>query len=90
MSLIEPPLGGLEPRKIRQGGPPARAVIGVFVVGLIAVIGIGAFGQQATPTASERTATPSIVEVSTAATTGAAPVADATGAPLQSEAAQAD
>ncbi len=64
MSLSEPPLGGLEPTPIRQGGPPARAVIGVFVVGLIAVVGIGVFGQSATPPTPDRTATPSIAAVS--------------------------
>ncbi len=64
MSLTEPSLGGLEPTPIRQGGPPARAVIGVFAIGLLAVVGIGVFGQSATPPTPERTATPSIATVS--------------------------
>ena len=50
MSLSEPPLGGLEPTKIRQGGPPARAVIGIFAIALVAVVGIGVFGRSPSPT----------------------------------------
>lgn len=63
MSLSEPPLGGLEPTKIRQGGPPARAVIGVFAIGLVAVIGIGVFGRSPAPTQPVPTALASTAAV---------------------------
>jgi hypothetical protein len=50
MSLSEPTVGGLEPTPVRQGGPPARAVIGVFAIGLVVVVGIGLVGQSPRPT----------------------------------------
>ena len=65
MTPSEPIVGGLEPTPIRQGGPPARAVIGVFAIGLVAVIGIGVFGQSPAPTPPPPTAAASIAAVST-------------------------
>ena len=72
MSLSEPPLGGLEPTRIRQGGPPARAVIGVFVVGLVAVVGIGVFGRSSAPTQPAPSALASVAAVAPSISIGPA------------------
>ena len=60
-----PIVGGLEPTPIRQGGPPAKAVIGVFAIALVAVIGFGVFGQAPTRPAPAPSAAASIAAVPT-------------------------